>query len=161
MKGTDFHKVPFVYFQNDSNSKNYQMELKNSLLNQTPTVGKNVSNVFFSSKNIDIINKAIILTVYDFTNQEFKIPPQSNNDLMIVMSFVYDNYAENLPYDITKQVRKLNDQVVKNVVPGIITNLQQYIGYLKDASQLPTPIALPVNVNDMGKTLPSVTNIYK
>ena len=80
---------------------------------------------------------------------------------MVVMGFVYTNYGENLPYDIKKQVRVLNDLVVKNVVPGIITNLQQYIGYLKDASQLPTPLSRPINVNDLGKTLPSVTNIFK
>ena len=161
MKGFDFHKTPFLFFQDDKKSKSYQMELKNSLLHQSDSANNIVSNVFFAIENINIINKGIILAVYKLTKGEFKIPPQSNEDLIIAMTYIFSNYSENLPYNIKKQIKVLNDLVVQNVVPGIITNLQQYIGYLKDASQLPDPLPRPINVNDMGKTLPSVTNIYK
>lgn len=161
MKGFDFHQAPFLYFQNNKNLNNYQVELKNSLLNQSIEAENKLSDVFFSLENINIINKSIIITVFNFTKQKFKIPPQSKDDLIIVMAFVYDNYGKNLPYDIVDQVRELNKLVVQNVVPSIITNLQQYIGYLKDASRIPDPIPRPINVNDLGKTLPSVTNIYK
>jgi len=161
MKGLDTIQPPFLFFQNNGNDDMFTKELKNSLLNQTPETATKLSEVFFSKDNIYTVNRGIVLAVYKMTNGKFKISQQSEQDLLIAMTYYYDNYAKNLPYNINKQIATLNNLVIKNLLPDIITNLEQYIGYLKDASQLPDPLPPPINVNNLDKTLPSVTTRFE
>ena len=161
MKGLDTNQPPFLFFQNNGDDDMFRKEVKNSLLNQTPETETKLSQVFFSKDNMNIVNKGIVLAVYKITNGKFKISQQSEQDLLIAMTYFYDNYSKNLPYNIDKQVATLNNLVIKNLLPDIITNLEQYIGYLRDASRLPDPLPPPINVNNLDRTLPSVTTRFE
>ena len=116
---------------------------------------------FFSKRNILEINNLIRYTVLKKTKNKFKISAQSESKLLIVMTNLFKEHSKNLPFKIEQQIKELNYIVVKSVVPGIITNLEQYIGYLRDSNNPIKPIPRPINVNKLGNTLPSISNIYK
>tara|TARA_B100001248_G_C27237913_1_gene387985 strand:+ start:74 stop:610 length:537 start_codon:yes stop_codon:yes gene_type:complete len=161
MNGLDIHKVPFVFFQNNDKSKQYSEMLKKHVLNESASHTHLLSSTFYSKENMDLINKGITLTVFKVTNGEFYIGKQSDKHLTIAMRAIYHEHARHLPYNIKGQVSELNRKVIKSVVPGIVTNLQQYIGYVRDASSIPDPLDRPLNVNNLDRTLPSISNIYQ
>jgi hypothetical protein len=99
--------------------------------------------LFFSNENIDLINKQIILTIYKKTN--YKINFQSKHKLIIVMQYIFNEYAKHLPYDIKGQIYELNCKVVKNVTGDIITNFEQKIVYLRDIEKRNDPVPLPIS----------------
>jgi len=160
MKGLDIHKVPFVFFQDSNRSKEYSKMLKKHVLNESAPHTHLLSTTFYSKENMDLINKGITLAVFKVSKGEYYIGKQSDKHLMIAMRAIYHEHARHLPYNIKGQIKELNMQVIKSAVPGIITNLSQYIGYVKDASSIPDPIGRPLNVNNLDRTLPSVSNIY-
>ena len=100
---------------------------------------KNVLNsLFFSKRNIDNIQKTIIFQVWKKTKQ--KITKQSYNDLIIIMRSIYLQNSKNLNYNIKKQIKDLNDIVVAETVPMIITNIKSHLQYLIDNS-MPTRVS--------------------
>ncbi len=143
----------FLLFQNDENWNNYSSQIRNKLLKEPIDSDNLLSNVFFSKENFDLINKQIIITVFKKSNKEYLVGNQRYDHLTLVMRFVLNEYGRHLPYDIDKQIKELNTLVVDNVVPDIITNVEQRINYLDEISKPITPIALPVNVNYNNKTL--------
>lgn len=113
---------------------------------------KNIINhLFFLAKNIKSIQNMIRLTVHKFS--KFIIGRQSNEELLIVMRSIYLQYARNPVIinpqkekeKIQKEIFRLNQIVVNEVVPNIVSETQQYIHYLKDISQVATPIERSTN----------------
>lgn len=94
-----------------------------------------LENVYFSDENIDLINKQIILSVWKKTNYEYKIKFQSKEQLLIVMRYVFSEYAKYLPYNIKQQIIDLNCITVGEIIPNIITNCKQHIDYIKDITK--------------------------
>lgn len=115
-----------------------------------------LENTFFSDENFDLINKQLIMSVYKKT--QYKISPQSKQSLLIVMRYVFIENAKHLPYDIPEQIKELNCNVVTEIVPDIITNINQRINYLKLINSPRELIELPKNVSNRNKkNLPSIT----
>lgn len=80
---------------------------------------------------------------------------------MIAMRYFFIEYARHLPFDIPGQIRDLNCIVVNNILPNVISNAQQYIGYLRDIGPRQAPIPLPICTSSKSKALPSVTTIFQ
>ena len=117
----------------------------------TPTP---VSNLFFSTNNIDVLQDGIRYSIYKRTNGEYVIGRQSDHDLKIVMRSIYLQYGRNLPNDIVGQVKELNGRVLEWTVNEVLSNLKQYQVYRKDASTLPMPMEYGSFVTQKGtKTL--------
>ena len=106
-----------------------------------------LEHVFFSKENIDLINKQLILSVFKNSNKTIKIESQDENSLIIVMRYVFLEYARHLPYNITEQIRELNCKVVGEILGNVITNTTQKINYLEEIQNPRKLIPLPVNVN--------------
>jgi hypothetical protein len=159
MEKFDFHSMPSAYLSENKNAK----ELRKHLIKKHIMISEyhqgNLENVFFSDENIDLINKQLILTVFKKSKNQFVIPNQSKESLIIVMRYVFIEYSRNLPYDINNQIKELNCIVVGEILPNIITNITQRIDYLKEIDcpkkQL---LDLPINVNKT-KNLKSVASI--
>jgi len=112
---------------------------------------------FLSDENMEIIQKQTILYIYNQTDRKFAIPRQQRARLKIAMLYIYNFWAQNLPFGITDQIRELNKKVVLEIGPQIISQLEQYIAYIRDISAQPVPHDLPVNMSSKGnRTLPSV-----
>jgi hypothetical protein len=118
------------------------------------------SNLFFSSKNIENIQKIIRHRVY--VDSKEVIGHQSITELKIVMK---SNYLEHgrVPVnlqDYPARIQELNERVAKSVVPGIVSGIRQYRGYLIDAAKAPDFLDRPVNDSNAGtKENRSTTNV--
>lgn len=99
-----------------------------------------VSNLFFSCNNIDVLQEGIRYRVYNMTNGKYVIGRQSDHDLKIVMRSIYLQYAKNLPTNVVEQVRELNGKVLDWATNEVVSNLRQYEKYRQDVSTLPIPL---------------------
>ena len=120
-----------------------------------------LNQVFFSQENIDLLQDKIRYTVWIASNKKFIIDRQSDTDLEFIMHSIYLQYAKNIPHNIKEQIIELNDIVVQDCVPNILSQVEQHIYYLFDASTQPIPLSQPENVSSAGrKALPSVTTTF-
>lgn len=120
-----------------------------------------LNQVFFSKANVKLVHDMLRYNVYLKSDKKYIIGPQSNIDLEIAMRSIYLQESRNLPFKITEQVKELNHMVVNNLVPRVLSELQQYLGYLHRVETLPTPISLPKNLSSKGtRLLRSVTTTF-
>jgi hypothetical protein len=102
-----------------------------------------LSNLFFSVKNMTIIENAIKKGVYEMSNGVYVIDKQDPDNLNIIMRAIYFQFAVHQPTEITKQIEVLNKKVIDYSVPVIFSELKAYDFYKQDVSNLPVPIDRP------------------
>ena len=159
MTPQDIYRTPFLFLQ--EHRHNYTNMADDAL--KGIQTSSDLSQMFFSDSNIREIQRLIRKEVYIRTQGQFKLETdQEQRDLYIAMRAVYMEYARFLPSQIKAQVHRLNMKVIDEILPGMLTELRQYYGYLKEINKPLDPIARPLNVNNKGRrSLPSVTNIWK
>lgn len=129
-------KLDIPAYQNRSvNNKSFYAEAV-----QGHTKPNEVSNLFFSEKNIDALQEGIRYRIFNETNGKHIIGRQSDNDLKIIMRSIYLQFSRNLPTNIIEQVRELNKKVLDWSVKEVLSNLKQFDMYSKDVSRLPIPL---------------------
>ncbi len=101
-----------------------------------------LSDLFFSKENIQIIQNGIRAGVYKKTNEEYLISPQNIDTIKIIMRSVFFQYVEYTD-NITEEIRKLNKIVLDYAVNNVYNSLISYLKYIKDQSTLVVPIELP------------------
>ncbi|ARF09870.1 hypothetical protein Indivirus_4_42 [Indivirus ILV1] len=154
----DIYRTPFLLLQ--SHHSNFgdmaDVALKGIQSNS------DLSKLFFSDDNMKRLQRNIKKEVYKRTNGKFTLDiDQDQSDLFIVMRAVYMENARFLENGIIRQVKRLNEKVINEVVPGILVNIKQYHGYLKEINKPLDPIPLPLNTNNAGrKTLQSITTTF-
>jgi len=154
------HELPAAYFCDNSKANAMRNEMIKNQVRITECDQGALETTFFSDDNIDLINKQLILGVFKKTNGTIKIPPQSNASLLIVMRYVFLEFAKHLPYDIMGQIKDLNCMVVSEILPNIITNVNQRIDYLKEIENPRKILELPKNVSSKNnRTLSSTSSI--
>lgn len=155
----DIYRTPFLLTQ--EHNKNYQNVAAEAL--KGIQCSSKLSKLFFSSSNIKRIQKQIKKTIFEKTNGQFKLDvDQDERDVILSMRAVYLENARFLPGQVVRQVKRLNEKVISEITPGIITEIKQYYGYLKEINKPITPIPRPINVSGAGrKTLPSITSIWQ
>ena len=157
MSQFDVMKTPFVLFQ--SHQDDFYNMSQNSLTGLQ--VETTISRAFFSPKNVDRLQRQIIAEVFRRTNGEYLIEKQNEQDLQIVMRSMYLQHARNVPNDIPGQIQELNNLVTDDSVPGIISQVNAYFGYLERAFAPRKILDRPENVSSAGtRTLPSVTRTF-
>ena len=70
-----------------------------------------LNQLFFSHKNLDLIQDMIRYRVYMKSNQKYIIGKQSNVEVQIVMRSIYLQQSTNLPTNIKEQISYLNNLV--------------------------------------------------
>ena len=111
-----------------------------------------LSDIYFSDMNFDVIQKTIRYNVYNAT--EKVVSDQSKNELYIIMRSILLQYANFRvsSTDLLDEIRDLNKRVVDYCSNNVISNVQQYLGYIKDIEKLPTPMDRPVYHNKQNYT---------
>ena len=94
----------FLFQDNHPNSNKIRNELVKNLIKRTECNVEDLEELFFSDGNMDIINKQLVLSVWKKSNKKYKIGFQDKKKLIIVMRYIFIEYAKNLPYDLTKQI---------------------------------------------------------
>jgi len=165
-----------IYQIQDARSKNidkkirasyrlYDKEQKSTVYERTAVHSDYCDNLlnqaFFSQKNIKIVQNGLRHNVWKKTDKKYIIGEQSETELVVVMRSIFLQYAKNLPNDIAGQIEELNQMVIDDLTPSLISNVKQYYEYLEDKRKIPEPISRSINVSSKGsKTLRSVTTTF-
>lgn len=114
---------------------------------------------FFSKKNIKIIQQKIKDKIKEKTNGKIILTvDQDELDLNIIMNKIYYKALE----QNINSIDKLNNIVVKSIVPEMIINIKQSLNYKETIDKNTKPLPRPINVNRVSKkTLPSITTTFK
>jgi len=124
---------------------------------RNPTEGlwteNQLSHIFFSQHNIQILQNGIRAGVYHKSNGQYTIGQQDCDSLKIVMRSVFLQNAANQPNNITQQVTELNKIVLSYCIQQVYSEAQGYMKYIEDASTLVVPIAHPVMADNTDREL--------
>jgi hypothetical protein len=112
-----------------------------------------LSKAFFSGENQQIIQNGIRAGVYQASNNQYVIAPQSYDQIKIIMRAIYLQNAQNHPENITGQIERLNQLVIQHAVPKLVGEAKGYMNYLRDASTIAMPLSAPINTMSRDKTL--------
>lgn len=154
----DIFRTPFLF--NQDHHKNYK-NMAETAIKGIQCQG-DLSKTFFSDQNIRRLQKQIKNEIFERTNGEFRLDvDQEHRDIYIVMRAVYLEYAKFLPNQVVRQVKQLNRKVVSEIVPGMITEMKQEYGYIKEINKPLSPIDRPLNMGNAGrKQLSSITTTF-
>lgn len=154
----DIYRTPFLFLQ--EHRQNFKDKVNVAL--KGIQCESELSKLFFSDANIKRIQRMIRNEVFRRTRGNFRLDvDQELSDLFIVMRAIYLEHARFLPNEVVRQTKRMNQKVVDDSVPSIITEIKQYYGYLKEINKPLSPIPRPINANNAGrKNLPSVTTTY-
>jgi len=112
-----------------------------------------LSKVFFSQRNIQILQNGIRNGIYNKSNGQYIIGPQDCDVLKIIMRSVYLQNSANLPSNIKEQVEQLNKMVLDYCIQQVYGEAQGYMKYISDVSTLAVPISHPVMANNTDRQL--------
>ena len=97
-----------------------------------------LSSAFFSAPNVDAIQALVRDVIKRRTT--YSIDRQSDDSLLAIMRYVYVRDSKNVTPDIRGEVRRLNGLVVAEAAPIVASGMAQHLAYLRDASEIPTPL---------------------
>ena len=147
----------FTTNDNKVSGSNTRYLFKN-LYGETP-----LTFLFFSDKNIENIQNILRYNVYKET--KYIIDNQSTNELMIIMRSLFleyrahpklldesmsDDEKRQLLEKYTIEVARLNKIVVDAILPKVVSQIQQYVDYLRDAGKQPYQMDNPKNESVQG-----------
>jgi len=157
MNQFDIMKTPFLLFQ--SHRDDYYNMSQDSLRGiQEESI---LSKVFFHPKNVDLIQKQLILEVFKRSDGTYWIEKQNEEDLQVVMRSMFIQHSRNVPDHIPEQIQELNNIVVDDLFPNVMSQINAYFGYLERAFAPRQILDRPECVSNAGlRTLPSVTRIF-
>lgn len=154
----DIYRTPFLFIQ--EHRKNYK-NMASTALKGIQTKSE-LSRLFFSDQNFLRLQKLIKKDIFRRTSGEFRLDvDQDQKKLFIVMRAVYMEHARFLPGQIVRQIKRLNKKVVDELAPGMITEIKQEYGYLKEINSPLKPIPRPTSTTNAGRlSLPSITTTW-
>lgn len=103
-----------------------------------------LSDAFFSSRNMKIVQNGIRAGVYNRSNGQYIIGEQNGDELKIIMRSVFLQHSKNLAIDIPGQIQTLNDLVLNYAVNQVYGEAEGYMKYKRDASTLVIPLSTPI-----------------
>ena len=122
-----------------------------------PTLGlwddTTLSTLFFSNKNIIILQNGIRAGVFKRSNGQYTVGAQDCDSLKIIMRSIFLQHSANRIDNITEQIVELNSLVLKYAIHQVYSEAQGYVKYLYDASNMYTPIAPPIMSKTSDKQL--------
>lgn len=121
------------------------------------------SKAFFSSQNVSWLQSHIRHSVFKKTDSQHLISNQDETNLIIVMRSIYLQNSTNPlnPEAMRVEILRLNGLVLDEVVPDILSEIEQYSKYLRDISRNGIPLERPENTSVVGtKTYGGYSDVY-
>lgn len=126
----------------------YQQYAINSL-NQAPDY---LLLYFFSKDNVEFLQNQMIQQVYNI--KKMKINAQNTDELLAIMRNKYINGMYGMVNcqddTIINKIKLLNRAVLQECIKQILSGIEMYEQYYKDASTLPVPLSRPVLATQKG-----------
>lgn len=115
-----------------------------------------VKAMLFSQKNIDFLQQKCIEWIYYKTNKKYLISPQDYNQIVQIITNVYNNitvpnyYAEINSPEFKQTISYLNSFILKEMTEYVYSSLLNYISYSEFLANGILPIDRPVNMSIKG-----------
>ena len=112
-----------------------------------------LSDFFFGSRNLNHLQQLLIKLVHEKSNGVYQIGRQNDTELLIIMRSIFLQYAKNLPYDVQsleQQICELNRQVILYALPKLMSNIQQYLSYVRDHGSNIRPLDRGEHISSAG-----------
>ena len=137
---------------------NYYIQLAGKSLHVAPD---SLMSVFFSDSNLNHLRDTVVKKVKEITaesgvagsSEGVSIKPPNMDDFFYYLVNIYQNYKINNGSivfvnlknntDIKSEVAKLNTTSLQEYISKMISQINMYIYYYRDASQLPEQLSLP------------------
>jgi hypothetical protein len=114
-----------------------------------------LNTAFFSLRNRQNIQNGIRRHVYEISQEKYLIGPQSDQELMNIMRYIFLEHSLNSMQNIKEQIKDLNDRIIKESVLKILPNIKFHQYYLNDNFAGRTLMERPKNLSVYGtKTTP-------
>jgi hypothetical protein len=107
-----------------------------------------LSNTYFSKENINKVHNDIKKKVYDLSQQKYVIDDQNMDVLKVIMRSIFLQYSKFQFDNIKQQVDEMNVMVVEYSSNNIFGEIQGYLKYKKDASNMYTLMDRPVYLHN-------------
>ena len=107
-----------------------------------------LSNTYFSKENINKVHNDIKKKVYDFSQQKYVIDDQDMDVLKVIMRSIFLQYSKFQFDNINKQIEQLNHMVIEYSSTSIFGEIQGYLKYKEDASNMYTLMDRPVYLHN-------------
>jgi len=88
---------------------------------------------FFSHNNMQVIQNKLKQGVKKQTN--LTIDNQSCDELYQIMLYIYTTFGRNIVTNVNEEVTYLNNIVIREILPSVVSNVLQYVNYIKDISK--------------------------
>ena len=119
-----------------------------------------IKEMLYSQKNINFLQQKCIEIIYYKTNKKYLISPQDENQILQIITNVYNNIPVQ-DYYVTEdnilfkqEISYLNSFILKEITEYVYNSLLNYISYSEFIANGIQPIERPVNVSIKGtKTL--------
>ena len=92
---------------------------------------------FFSKANVNHLQARLANAVNVTTG--YMIDRQSDTEILGIMRGVFDMFSNNVDGD--EEIRRLNDIVLEIMTTQVVSGVEAYLQYLRDASTLPEPMS--------------------
>ncbi|NBX51984.1 hypothetical protein EBT25_19115 [bacterium] len=119
-----------------------------------------LNEIFFSQRNIDLLQDAIRYAVYQKSCGKYVIDRQSENELKVIMRATYLEYGNYTSYNVLDQVKALNARVIDYCVGRILPEIGMYDYYKKDISRLPDPMSRGQFVSSKGEKVNEIKGFF-
>lgn len=110
-----------------------------------------LTEAYYAPANLDAVQRRLQRAI---KAKGYAISRQSDVEVTGVMRGVFENYSTNdVSSDarvIRDEIKRLNQIVHEALVDQVMTGIEQYLGYVKDASTLPEPLSRGVNASIKG-----------
>jgi hypothetical protein len=138
----------------DFNSKDLEEFPNKHVLTGIQEIGP-FSRAFFSKDNMNWLHSNMRFMVYKKSNNSVVISRQKDEQLIESMrrNYLEHSRSPDNVEEIISELARLNDIVLNETVPRILSEVNNYRKYLKDIETIRTPITLPINSSITGTKL--------
>lgn len=98
-----------------------------------------LAKVFFSKDNLQYLQDNLRVGVFEMSKRTIAIPDQNVDNLKIIMKKVYFQYA-NHEDDVKGEIKRLDDLILKSIIPEVYNAAIAYNKFKRDMSTLPVPL---------------------
>ena len=99
-----------------------------------------LAQVFFSQRNVDVIQTSLRYRVYRESGGQFVVGRQSDVALLSIMRDIYESSPRHVPdNEVVSATKVLNEHVLRKAVPNVLSAVRFHDYYLKDID-VPNPV---------------------
>ncbi|MAU36394.1 MAG: hypothetical protein CMD14_03370 [Flavobacteriales bacterium] len=133
-----------VFTLSDKIPIDHTVSFRDALTKDVYNTKNTLYDLFFSDKNMELIQHNIINGVKKMSNNQYVINNQSKEQLKIIMNSIYVQHSRSVNGNIDQIIHALNKLVIQYSVPQIFNEIESNMKYKRDINSLIMPMSNPI-----------------